>query len=231
MLHKITLGLSVGSIVLLGGGLMLANKEIIPPMAGLVFFVLAGLCGVAALLCSIGVIATTQAFHIAMVGMLGFIPALVLVWGVSEGTRYPPINDITTDIENPPAFEAAAALEANAGRDMSFPGKFGGIIRDAYPDLAPHIMERSKEQAFSMALEAAKAQPRWEIIREDEDAGIIECVASTQVFKWHDDVIIRVQDAGGGKTRIDMRSKSREGKGDIGANAKRIRKFFTSLGS
>jgi len=229
MLHKITLVLSFGSILLLAGGLLLANKEVVPPMAGFGLFILSGLCGVLAVGCAIGVIATTQAFHIAMVGMLGVIPTLALLSGVVDGTRYPPINDITTDTANPPAFVAVAALPANAGRDMEFPGKFAGLIRDAYPDLAPVVMDRSTAQAFAMALETAKQQPRWEIIREDEAAGVIECVAQTRVFKWRDDVIIRVTDAGDGKARIDMRSKSREGRGDLGANAKRIRAFFKAL--
>ena len=68
--------------------------------------------------------------------------------------------------------------------------------------------------------------PGWEITFEDKANGHFEGVATTRLFRWRDDFIIEVTPAGEGKSRIDMRSKSREGKSDLGANARRIRRFF-----
>jgi uncharacterized protein (DUF1499 family) len=71
--------------------------------------------------------------------------------------------------------------------------------------------------------------PRWEITLSDESAGVIEGVDTTRLFHWRDDFVIRVRTTPDGYSIIDMRSKSRDGKGDFGANAKRIQTFFDKL--
>jgi uncharacterized protein (DUF1499 family) len=45
---------------------------------------------------------------------------------------------------------------------------------------------------------------------------------------FKDDVVIRVTSASG-IARVDVRSKSRVGRGDVGANAKRIRQYLQRL--
>ena len=229
MLQKSVLALGAASIVVLLAGILLANRGIIPPMAGFGAFILSGLLGLAAIILSIVLAVKTQEFHVAMIGMLGMLPLLLLAAGLADGSRFPPINDITTDTDNPPAFTHAQTLPANQGRDMTFPAKFAGIIRKAYPDLVPATMDRPPEDAFPRALEAARQQTKWEITHEDAAAGTIEAVATTRVFRWKDDIVIRIA-PDGDNTRIDMRSKSRDGRGDLGANAKRIRAYFESLG-
>jgi len=228
MLHKITLGLSALSIVLLLSGLLLANREIIPAMAGFGMFVLSGVVGLAAVIASIVVMFQTQAFHISMVGMVGLLPLLALVAGAVDGGRYPRINDITTDFETPPKYVHALTLTANEGRDMEFPLKWGGIIRKAYPEVQPLDVSRSVDDVFPRVLDAAQRQSGWEVTREDAEAGVIEAVATTRIFRWKDDIVIRLTETDDG-TRIDMRSKSRDGQSDLGANAKRIRDFFAAI--
>ena len=51
-----------------------------------------------------------------------------------------------------------------------------------------------------------------------------------RIFRFRDDFVVRVR-PDGEATRVDMRSKSRVGKGDLGANAKRIEQFFQGLAS
>jgi uncharacterized protein (DUF1499 family) len=82
-------------------------------------------------------------------------------------------------------------------------------------------------QAFARARAAAQARG-WEIVAADESAGRIEALATTRWFGFKDDIVIRVAAAGGG-SRIDMRSKSRVGRSDLGANAKRIQDFLTEM--
>jgi uncharacterized protein (DUF1499 family) len=53
---------------------------------------------------------------------------------------------------------------------------------------------------------------------------------STAFFRFVDDFVIRVSDQDG-QARVDMRSKSREGLVDAGANANRIRAFLADLAS
>jgi uncharacterized protein (DUF1499 family) len=59
----------------------------------------------------------------------------------------------------------------------------------------------------------------------DESAGRIEAVVTTRWFGFQDDVAIRIAPAGTG-SRVDMRSKSRVGRSDVGTNAQRIREFL-----
>ena len=66
-------------------------------------------------------------------------------------------------------------------------------------------------------------------VRTDEtDRARIEAVARTLLFGFADDVIVRIYSDPSG-SRIDLRSSSRWGDHDLGANARRIRDFFTEL--
>lgn len=231
MLNKTTLILGLASILLMVGGLLLANKEIVPPRVGMLFFALAGVVGIASIGFAIAVIFKTQAFHLAMVGMLGVLPLLALFTAALEGLRYPPINDISTDLEEIPEFVHAGTLPENAGRDMTFPQKWVGIIRKAerYQDLAPAIVDRTAPAVFETALRQAQQENHWEVTYSNAETGIIEAVAVTPVLRFRDDIILRVRPEGEGRARVDMRSKSREGRSDLGANAKRIRAFLANV--
>jgi uncharacterized protein (DUF1499 family) len=72
-------------------------------------------------------------------------------------------------------------------------------------------------------------QSGWKIHTEDAASGIIEATATTFWYGFKDDVIIRIRPAEGGGSVVDLRSISRIGGSDIGANAERIRKFMKSL--
>ncbi len=231
MLNKTTLILGLGSVFLMMAGLLLANKEIVPPRVGMLLFTLAGLVGILSIGFAVAVIFKTQAFHLAMVGMLGVLPLLSLFTAALEGLRYPPINDISTDLQDIPAFSHAQTLPANAGRDMTFPEKWVGIIRKAerYQDLAPATVKRPAPDVFETALRQAQQQKHWEVTFSDANAGVIEAVAVTPLLRFRDDVIVRIRPDGEGGARVDMRSKSREGRSDLGANAKRIRAFLANV--
>jgi uncharacterized protein (DUF1499 family) len=62
----------------------------------------------------------------------------------------------------------------------------------------------------------------------DTAAGRIEAVDTTFWFGFQDDIVIRIRGEAAG-TRVDVRSKSRVGRGDLGANARRIRGFLEAL--
>jgi uncharacterized protein (DUF1499 family) len=68
----------------------------------------------------------------------------------------------------------------------------------------------------------------WEIAAADAPSGRIEATAKTPWFGFRDDVVIRVASVGAG-SRIDVRSVSRVGRGDLGTNAKRIRAYLEKL--
>ena len=141
----------------------------------------------------------------------------------------PLINDITTTPDAPPAFRRAALLPENRGRDMTYSIDNIARQRKAYPDLKPLGRNDAPESAYEAALAAARRMPRWDITAVDAAARVIEAVASTGLLRFKDDVVIEVRPNGSGSA-VHMRSKSRLGKGDLGANAARIRAYFEALG-
>jgi uncharacterized protein (DUF1499 family) len=72
--------------------------------------------------------------------------------------------------------------------------------------------------------------PRWTITYTDPKTRTIEGIAETQLFHFRDDFVIQVRPAPSGSL-VEMRSKSRDGVGDVGANYKRIQAFFATLSS
>lgn len=141
---------------------------------------------------------------------------------------FPLINDITTDLADPPQFLKCAQLEANRGRDMSYPESFGEQQRAGYPDLAGRTLPVGPEQAIDRARAALESLPGTEVIDVDFGTGRLEAISVSRVFRFVDDVVVRVRPEGAG-SKIDMRSKSRVGKGDLGANAARIEGFMLAL--
>jgi uncharacterized protein (DUF1499 family) len=81
--------------------------------------------------------------------------------------------------------------------------------------------------AFFRALAAVEALG-WELVDANRQEGRIEATDSTFWFGFKDDIVIRVQPQGSG-AKVDARSVSRVGKGDVGINAKRLRRFFEAL--
>jgi uncharacterized protein (DUF1499 family) len=149
-------------------------------------------------------------------------------WWFKHGVSLPPINDITTDTENPPTFVAIVPLRGDSKVPIAYPGpEYARQQHAAYPDIGPIEVAAPPQNAFARALEAAQAM-HWQIVATDEKAGRIEATATTPWFGFRDDVVIRVTPAPGG-SRIDVRSVSRVGKGDLGANAARIRAYVDRL--
>jgi uncharacterized protein (DUF1499 family) len=142
--------------------------------------------------------------------------------------RVPPIHDITTDTEHPPAFVAVLPLRKDAPNPADYGGPdIAAQQRAAYPDLHPFQLNLPPEQAFGKALAAARDMG-WNVVAADGSEGRIEATDTTFWFGFKDDVVVRVTKADHG-SRIDVRSVSRVGKSDVGANAKRIRSYIERL--
>ncbi len=150
-------------------------------------------------------------------------------WNLRRGAgQYPPIHDITTDTQNPPVFVAVAPLRQDAPNPMEYEGdSIAAQQRAAYPDVRPLMMAMPVDSAFSRAVRVAR-EMGWELVDQDRRDGRIEATATTPWFGFKDDVVIRVTSASG-ISRVDVRSVSRVGRGDVGANAKRIRAYLDAL--
>lgn len=218
----------LGVVLVLAGPLL--SRLGAPAMTGFLCFVAGGLLlgGVALLLGLIGLVRTRPATGFTGRGqaiggsLLGAGLVLAVVVAGSAGQGLPQINDITTDPADPPQF---VAIATRTGLDLSYPGaRFADPQRAAYPDLAPIPAEGPPGQAFQQARKAAVGLG-WEIVAEDPTTGRIEASDTTAIFRFVDDVVIRIKPVPGGGVVVDLRSKSRDGRGDLGANAARIRAF------
>jgi uncharacterized protein (DUF1499 family) len=154
-----------------------------------------------------------------------------LPWQYSRvRSTLPPIHDITTDTDNPPAFSAvlpARAAEHAGGVNYDDP-QLPPLQKAAYPDLAALKAALPVTKAFNEALDVAKSMPGWTIIAADAGTGHIEASQQSRWFRFTDDIVVRVSSDVAG-SRIDMRSTSRQGHSDYGVNAARIRAYFGAL--
>jgi uncharacterized protein (DUF1499 family) len=140
----------------------------------------------------------------------------------------PPIHDISTDTADPPKFVAVMPRRGEKSNKAEYAGdEIASQQRKAYPDVQPLTLPVPPAQAFDRALAAARAMG-WEIVDAAADQGRVEATATTFWFGFKDDVVVRVRpDASG--SRIDVRSLSRVGRSDLGANAQRIRTYLDRL--
>ena len=162
--------------------------------------------------------------------LLGLIAAGIILNNFRIGKSLPRINDITTDIKNPPLYVAIIPLRKNAMNKIEYGGPEYAKKQEAgYPDIKTIYSKLNKEDAFLKAFSIAKSLG-WEMIADNLDAGRIEAVATSFWYGFKDDIVIRIQAEKNG-SKIDIRSKSRVGRGDFGVNAKRIRKFIKEFNS
>lgn len=192
-----------------------------------------GLVGVLADAVSAVVVRGPAARHIFLVALLGVIIGLIATgvpaYWVRTAYRMPAIHDITTDMNDPPAFVAIMPLRENAPDPAAYGGpEVAAKQKAAYPDVRPLILPLGPQQAFQRALQEAGSMG-WTIVAADPAAGRIEAMATTFWFGFKDDIVVRVRPDGFG-SRVDVRSVSRVGTGDLGTNARRVRKYLRALG-
>ncbi len=166
---------------------------------------------------------------LAAVALLVGLGTAYVPWSAMSSARaVPPIHDITTDTADPPEFVALLPLRQQAPNGADYAGEeIASQQRDAYPYIQPLQIDLPPAKAFEQALATAQGMG-WEIVASDVTEGRIEATATTTWFGFKDDVVVRVraQEAG---SRVDLRSMSRVGRSDAGANAARIRQFVAEL--
>lgn len=175
--------------------------------------------------------------------VVGVVVGLALIgyllsW-LTRALSLPPIHDITTDPAHPPSFVAIVPLR-KAARAVNSPryvpqmrGPGGRTIHVPqlqeryYPDVRPLLLALPPAEALARARRDARALG-WRIdayVPADER---LEATAETSFFGFKDDVVVRIRPSGTG-SRVDVRSESRVGLGDFGADAARIRAFVQRM--
>jgi uncharacterized protein (DUF1499 family) len=165
----------------------------------------------------------------AVIGTLaGLLPLVIAVGAGSSARGVPMINDITTDTMDPPRFIAAQTDAANTGRDLDYPGEeFAAQQRSGYPDIEPIRVPGPPTAVFERCVGAAE-KLGWNLTLSDAAAGRFEAIAVSPIFHFVDDIVVRIQ-RNAADSIVDVRSKSRDGRSDMGANAARIRLFRDEL--
>ncbi len=227
-----SLGLGRASLVAAVAGPLAAHFALVPPLTGFMLLAVGLLLGLLAIPLGLGALARgggTSRARAAHGLLLGLAVVGVTAIGGRDVFGHPRINDITTDTLRPPEFVRAPTLAADAGRDMRYPGEsVARQQRDGYGEIAPLGTSLPPAEAFARVQRVARATEGWTITREDASAGALEGVARSRLFRFEDDFVIEVR-AEAGRTRIHMRSKSRDGRSDLGVNAVRIRTFLAKL--
>lgn len=152
-------------------------------------------------------------------------PPLMLL---SKAKQVPRIHDISTDLADPPAF--VALLEARKASPNGFAHGGPQVAeeqRKGYPDLKPLVVTIPPAEAMQRAIDAARSMG-WQVAATDTASGRLEATHTTRWFGFKDDVVVRIRPEGTG-SRVDVRSVSRVGLSDLGANAERIRSFLAKL--
>jgi uncharacterized protein (DUF1499 family) len=147
--------------------------------------------------------------------------------------RLPWIYDITTDVIDPPRFEALARIRPRDANPVIYAGLSAAEKQHgAYPDIEPLDTDATPQAAYNVALQVITKR-KWNIVarRPPEGPrreGRIEAVARTAIMGFRDDVVVRVRTGEDG-ARIDARSSSRYGTFDFGTNASRIRRLMEDI--
>lgn len=152
----------------------------------------------------------------------------------------PPIHDITTDPEDPPQF-SRAMIERRARTEDVNPVDYAAkthprtgeplpaVQAEAYPEIDTIRLDADPGSAYRAALDVARNMG-WRVTSASPDSLMFEGTAETFWFGFKDDVVVRVRPVEEGEgAEVDIRSVSRVGTSDLGANAARIREFAERL--
>lgn len=230
-----SISLAIIAVVVAALSLTLARYDVIPKLTGFSAFLgsgllaaLAFLFGIAALLVGRGqplpsrgkLLLAALGVSLALVGFLASRP-------MTAG-EVPAIHDLTTDLANPPLFEALKLREDNLV-GVGTVENWRKVHSAAYADLVSVEIARPVADVTADAVRLAESNG-WKVAKSDPARGHVEATASVSYIRFYDDVVLRITPSQDGKgSRVDMRSVSRVGISDLGVNAKRIRAFLKDL--
>jgi uncharacterized protein (DUF1499 family) len=156
--------------------------------------------------------------------ILGFLGAQF-----NAARSVPPIHNISTDVDDPPEFAEVIELRGEKSNPLAYEReKLAAPQQAAYPAVAPLELAEAPAGVFDRAVTVLETMG-LEVVNEDRDSGRIEAVATTFWFGFKDDVVVRIRPTDAGGSRVDVRSVSRVGQSDLGANAARIGRILDGL--
>lgn len=233
---------SVAGVLLFVVAALMNRFELIEPALAGAALALALALTVLGLICGLTGLYVTRR-HSGYWGMgrawLGVIVAAVFLvisfaafYGRLEATV---IHDITTDGADVPQFDFLAQNRRAYYNSLAYGGaETWRRQQEVYPDIVPLLVaDANVRPVYQTALEAAHEIGWFVAVSQAPggdrfNSGMFEAVDTTLVWGFRDDIVVRVVRQGD-LVRIDMRSVSRVGEGDMGVNAARIMAYFDLL--
>ena len=147
-----------------------------------------------------------------------------------SGAAVPPIHNISTDVDDPPQFDAVVAIRGEQANSLDYAAdKIAPLQQQAYPWVKSLETDRTPTESFTHAVGVLQTMG-LELVNEAPQSGMIEATATTFWFGFKDDMVVRIRPRSGGSI-IDVRSVSRVGMSDLGVNARRIGEFLDGFAS
>jgi hypothetical protein len=247
MIDRVSLVGAIFAGLLAEAGIIGAHRGMLAPIVGfralLVSFVVAS---IALILGLAGILRNSDGERrrqrTAVTGVvLGALIAFPLGFAAMRcvSMAYPEINDITTDFENPPQFVSPPGLSPKSM--MYDRARLEPIQKRYYPRLGPLLLGESPDEAFASVKQAANvprfagmeiaseipSMPGWFIVFVDPATRTVEGIETSSLFRFRDDFVIQVRPSPDAKSSVvEMRSRSRSGAGDFGANYNRVVEFL-----
>src|SRR6056297_322818 len=167
-------------------------------------------------------------FYLIIVLILSGVASGTALYWQQRAQSVPAIHDISTDLVSPPEFVAMVRLRADAPNPPEYAGEeTANAQREAYPDVEPLMLSENVQRVMDEAV-LLVVNRGWKLVAINREEGRIEATENLAWFGFKDDVVLRFTETEEG-TRVDMRSKSRIGRSDVGVNAKRIEQFLDDL--
>lgn len=242
-MKRISLGLARGltlAAALVGFALLVASGPGTkagwwPWQLGLTLFVAAAWIGIAAAVASLLLLALSAFRRLRRHPAVPLIALCLALFAVApplifraKAKQVPPIHDITTDTQDPPQFVALRSEREKSPNGAAYGGpEIAAKQVAAYPEIKPLVVATPPVDELQRAIDAARAMG-WEVVASDAAAGRIEATARTGWFGFKDDIVVRIRPEGAG-SRVDVRSVSRVGRSDVGANAARVKEYLGRL--
>jgi hypothetical protein len=176
MLRSWSVRISLFAVLLAVLGPLLASVGLLSGLYGFFLYGLGALVGFLGVVAGIITAVRGRPRPGLMAVGLGLVVMVVVVFpGFASGGR-PRINDISTDLDDVPAFTQAGALPANQGRDMRYPDEFKPVVREFYKTLKPLSVNAPPDEVFQKALALAREQPHWQVTAVDVNQAVVDAI-------------------------------------------------------
>jgi hypothetical protein len=156
-------------------------------------------------------------------------------------------GSVTCQMEKPQPAPSPAAnaphkhASRQAGETPRTRNDVTGAAPAAIDDVFPELIRRGfpgipRQKLFQLSQDTVNSLGGWKIVKADPGNDTIDCIYTSRIFKFEDDVRIAVDPSGeievcsrSGLARPDASSMLRYFPGDLGANIGHIKEFYETL--